>query len=576
MLETTITKKKMEKIHPRIPTLFEQLKQGRASRREFLRTVTLLGMSLGAAQLAAACGTTLSVGESTEAKPSEGAETTTDGATTGNIKRGGILRVGTSVKAIDHPARYAWGFDANQTRHVFEYLTETGSDNITRPYLLESWTPNEELTVWTLKLREGITWTNGEELITDHIRFNFGEWLNPDTGSSILAQWQGFLTIDGVEIVDDHTLRLNLEAPLLAVPEQLFHYPAQILHPSFDGDVTSGQNVSTGPMLLKEYIVGERVILQRRDGYWQNGADGNPLPYLDGMEFIDLGDDQTAHVAALTSGQIDTIYDPQPDTFLALKDNNNVAIQSVGSAATRVLRFRVDQEPWDNQAVRMAVKMCQDRTKILDAAYFGEGIGGYDTHISPVHPAWAPMDLPDYDPEGAKALLAEEGHEDLEFSISVGTGWPDIIAYAETLQEDAKAAGITITLDTMPNSAYWDLWTETTVGITFWGHRPLAVMLLPLAYTNDAEGNPVAWNETRWADDEFSEILKQAQGTVDIEARRALYAELQRIQQERGSIGVAYFINVWAIYNPAFQNMQAHPTNYNLWRDVWYDADIAS
>lgn len=574
MSETNFTTEQMEEIHPLVPGLVDQLKQGRSSRREFLRTVTLLGASLGTAQILAACGaSTVSVGESA-AEPAAPAETeSTSAEMVGGVKRGGIMRTGTSVKAVDHPARFSWIFDANQFRHVFEYLTETGSDNVTRPYLLESWTPNEDLTVWDLKLREGIMWTNGDELVAEHVKWNFGEWLNPDTGSSVLGLWEGFLDMDGIEVVDDYNLRLNLQAPLLAVPENMFHYPAQIMHPSFDGDITSGNNPSTGPMVLKEFVVGERVVIERREGYWQMGADGEPLPYLDGMEFIDLGEDQTAAVAALQSGDIDRIYDVSPDSFLALKGNDSVAVEGVGTAATRVLRFRVDTDPWTDQNVLNAVKMCQDRTAILAAAYFGEGLEGYDTHASPVQPEWAPMDLPSYDPEGAKALLAEAGMEDLEFGISVGTGWPDIVAYAETLQQGAKEAGITINLETMPNSAYWDLWTETPVGVTTWAHRPLAVMLLPLAYINDSNGDPVAWNETRWHDDEFATLLQEAQGTADVEVRRALMADIQRIQQERGSIGVAYFINRWATYNPGFQGVVAHPTDYNLYREVWYDPD---
>jgi len=245
-------------------------------------------------------------------------------------------------------------------------------------------------------------WFDGEAdveaLTAEHIKWNMEQWFDPDVKSSILGQWTGFLTADGVEVVDETTLRLNMDAPLLAVPEQLFHYPAQILHPSFDGDITSGKNLSTGPMVVKEFAVGERVILEKREGYWQMGADDNPLPYLDGMEFIDLGDDQTAHVAALLSGQVDNIYDPTADTFLALRENEDVAVEGVPTAATRVLRFRVDESPWDDNNVRAAVKMCQDRGQILDQAYFGEGVSGYDTHLAPVHPAWAPMDVPAYDP----------------------------------------------------------------------------------------------------------------------------------------------------------------------------------
>jgi peptide/nickel transport system substrate-binding protein len=287
-------------------------------------------------------------------------------------------------------------------------------------------------------------------------------------------------------VVDDHTVKLNLAAPLLAVPEQLFHYPAQIMHPSFDGDITSGKNPSTGPMTLDEYKVGERVKVVSRvangdEGYWQMGEDGKPLPYLNSITWVDLGDDQTAAVAAIQGGQVHTIYDVRVDSFLALRNNADLNIESIGTAQARVFRVRVDQDPWGDQDVRNAIKKLQDRQKIIDQAYFGEALIGHDVHVSPVQPEFAPMDTPAYDPEGAKELLAKAGQEGLSFDISVGTGWPDVVAYAETFQEDAKAAGVNVTLNTMPNSAFWDLWVETAVGITPWTHRPLAVMLLPLA-----------------------------------------------------------------------------------------------
>jgi peptide/nickel transport system substrate-binding protein len=98
-------------------------------------------------------------------------------------------------------------------------------------------------------------------------------------------------------------------------------------------------------------------------------------------------------------------------------------------------------------------------------------------------------------------------------------------------------------------------------------------MLLPLAYIADAEGKPVPWNESRWVDEEFSTLIKQAQAIADNVARREVMKDLQRIQSERGSIGISYFFNVWKAFNPAFQNLHGHPTGYTLLNDVWYDPD---
>lgn len=561
--------KRPDRIHPYVPEMQEQLRQGRVSRREFLRVATLLGVSIPMANFLAACGAPAAAPTAAPAAPAA-----TAAPAAAAVKRGGVLKVGIQVPAVDHPARFSWVFDSNEFRQVYEYLTETGADNITRPYLLESWEVNDTLDVWTLKLRQGIKWSNGDELTSEDVLFNFKEWLNPDTQSSILGLWEGFLKIENVKAVDDYTVELALDAPKLDVPETLFHYPAQIMHRSFNGDLTTLTNPGTGPMKLDEFKVGERVKVSKRDGYWQNGLDGSPLPYLDGIEYIDLGNDQTAYVAALQAGQIDTIYDPTVDTFLALRNNDKVVVEPIATSQVRVLRMRVDLEPWTDNRVRQALKKVQNRQAILDKAYFGQGELGHDFHVSPVHPEYAPMEAPAYDPEGAKALLTEAGvTQPLDVAISVGTGWTDIVAYIESLKADAVAGGFNITLDTMPNSSYWEKWTETPVGVTPWTHRPLAVMVLPLAYIADKDGKPVPWNESRWVDPEFDELLKKAQGTLDIEARRAIMKDLQTIQMERGSIAIAWWQSVWNVYNPGFQNLYAHPTHYHLWREVWLDPD---
>ena len=93
-------------------------------------------------------------------------------------------------------------------------------------------------------------------------------------------------------------------------------------------------------------------------------------------------------------------------------------------------------------------------------------------------------------------------------------------------------------------------------------------MVLPLAYIGEAIG---AWNETRWADPEFEELLREAQSTLDVEARRSIMCKIEDIFQERGPIGNSYWKNIWNITNSKFQNTKAHPTAYDLMYDVWID-----
>jgi peptide/nickel transport system substrate-binding protein len=557
-----IRRKKPNGDHVYIPELKHLYRTGRITRREFLRNATLLGMSLAAAStFVTACG---------------GGETGGGGTgSTSAVKRGGSLKYGTRVLGIDHPARYSWiEGDANLTRFVIEYLTYTDENNITHPHLLENWEASDDLKTWTLNLRKNVKWTTGEPFNADDVVFTMKEWLNPDVGSSVLGL-MSYLQPTGIEKKDDSTVVLHLDSPQIAVPEHLYHYPSPMLdHRTFQGDWLENP-VGTGPFTLEEWSVGERVVLKaRKEGYWKNGADGKPLPYLDEIVGIDLGDEQTAFVSAIKGGQIDVFY-PEVTGFQALKGDSSVNIASIATSQTRVMRMRVDMEPWTDVRVRNAVKLCQDREKMLKLAFFGEGITGPDCHVSPVHPEYSPMDATPYDPEQAKALLAEAGYPDgIDVTITVGAGWDDIVSYAEILKTDAEPAGIRITINSIPNAAYWDVWTEADFAVTSWTHRPLAVMVLPLAYVCDAQGTPVPWNESRWCDSEFDGLLNQAMGILDVEERRKVIADIEKIQVERGSIGIPYWMNSWIIHSPKFQGMKAHPTNYNdTWTEAWYDAE---
>jgi peptide/nickel transport system substrate-binding protein len=561
-----IIKRKKRDVHAYIPELEELYRQGRISRREFLRNATLLGLSLASANtFLAGCG-----GDDDEEEKKEEEKAETGGAAeTGEIKRGGTLTGSMQLQLLDHPARLSWVEGANVVRQVCEYLTETGPDNITRPYLLEKWEASEDVKTWDLYLRKGIKFNNGDELTAEDVMFTFGEWMNPDVGSSMLGLLAYLSGMQDVEKVDDYHIRLHLQYGDIGVPEHLFHYPAVILHREFEGDIIK-KPVGTGAFMLQEYAEGERAVFKRREDYWQNGADGKPLPYLD--EIIYVSTDKDAGVAALQSGQVDMLYDPRPTDFQALKNVSGLTVRSVGTSQCLLLRMRVDLEPWSDNRVRSALKMCQDRAKILQLSYFGEGDLSLDAHIAPVHPAYCEKEIPAYDPEGAKALLEEYAAEkgiDLPLKVTLATkndqAEPEI---AQALKELAEPGGFDISLDITEPAGYWDRWTEVDLGITSWTHRPLAVMVLPLAYTEEAIG---AWNETRWTDDEFEGLLREAQATLDVEARRSLYCKLEDIMQERGPIGNSYWKRVWNITNDKFKNVKAHPTAYDLLYDVWKD-----
>ena len=549
--------RKDEKVHPGVRELKENLDKGMLSRREFLRYATLLGMSAAAASQM--------IGLTWPKK-----------LFAADIKRGGVLKVSQQVQKIDHPARYSWLMPSNSMRMVFEYMTLTDPDNVTHPYLCESWSASDDLKTWTWNVRKGVKFNNGDPFTADDCIFTINQWINKDVKSSLLGLVGSYLDPTGIEKVNDYQFKLHLKRAEIAVPEHFFQYTAQVLnHRTFEGDMKKAPH-GTGPFTLETYKEGEICVVKRRKDYWQKGFDGKPLPYIDEIRFIDMGGELAPQIAALKSAEIDLIDasdNPGPQIMMAVKKDAHINVLPVPTATTRVMRMRVDMKPWSDNRVRMALKLCQNREKILALAYQGEGLQGQDVHVYPKHPEYCKKPIPAYQPDKAKKLLAEAGYPNgIDVNIAVGSEWTDVVRYAEVLKQDAVPAGIRVNIQTMPTSQYWEKWTEVDLGITPWTHRPLGTMVPNLAYIADESGKPVPWNETRWVDKEFTELLAKASGTLDVEKRRQIFCELEEIQMTRGPVGIAYWMNTWMCPNKRLKNVKAHPNLVFLFNEAWLEA----
>ncbi|PYO34228.1 MAG: ABC transporter substrate-binding protein, partial [Candidatus Rokuibacteriota bacterium] len=151
--------------HPHIPTLKRQLAEREIDRREFLRAATLLGMSAGAAYAF--------VGEVA------GEPWIAPALAQGALPRGGTLRIGMRCQALRSPHTYSWIESANSARQVLDYLTVTGVDNITRPWLVEKWEASPDLKTWTLRLRRDVKWHSGRAFTAEDAVWNLKRVLDP-------------------------------------------------------------------------------------------------------------------------------------------------------------------------------------------------------------------------------------------------------------------------------------------------------------------------------------------------------------------------------------------------------------
>lgn len=569
-----------EKVHPEIPGLIAQLRAEGMTRRDFLRTTTLLGLSATAAYGLASRIT----GE--HIVPLAGAA---------EGMKGGRMRVSMQVQEMADPALFDWGEKANIARHVVEYLTVTGADNITRPYLAERWEASDDLTEWTFYLCRGVQWHNGDEFNADDVVFNFGRWLDPATGSSNIGLFGSMVEeyetgktdaegnpvksrrmIDGaVEKIDEHIVRLRTRSPQLSIPENLYDYPTAIVHREFDGNLTANPN-GTGPYTLVQHEVGSKAVLRRTDRpYWGESLDAKEHPYiggptyLDEIIYIDHGGTGSAQLAALQSDQVDAIYEFDVASLQMANGMHNVNVYSRTTAGTACMRFKVTKKPFTDKRVRQALQMCAD-TSVYPRVIFGGGTdAGEHHHVSPIHPEYYELPGAKQDIEGARRLLAEAGFENgLDLSIDVGnTTGPWEQQVCEIYKEQLARAGVRLSLNVMPSSKYWEIWNETPFGLTNWAHRPLGTMVLSLAYRSG-----VPWNETDYANPEFDKALDEAEAVLNAGERRSKMEKVERILQDDAVMTQPVWMPRFTAASKRVRNFDLHPTAYHQYHRVWLES----
>jgi peptide/nickel transport system substrate-binding protein len=535
--------------HRYMSQLRQQLIDGRCSRREFLRTATLLGLSAASAYSFA-----------NQVVRIKGARAASD-----ELPKGGTLKISMAVQELKDPHTYEWS-QHNIAQQVIQFLTRTGHDNITRPLLAESWEVSDDLTQWTFRLRPEVTWRNGRRFTADDAIWNLRRILDPQTGSSGLGLMKSYMLnqvekdgekttelwdVNAIERIDAHTFRLNLKGPQLAVPEHLFHYTMLMMDPEDDGSFGVGSN-GTGPFELVEHTIGELAVLRSRSDYWGDQA------HLDELRYIDLGEDPSAQIAALQSRQVHGLYQTDASQLDVLQQMEHVRIYDATTASTAVARMKVTQKPFDDPRVRNALKLSVDCQKVLDVAHRGLGLPGEHHHVCPIHPEYAELPKVQRDVSRARELLSEVGYPDgvdLEITCKTTPAWE--LDAVQAMVEQWREAGIRVKINNIPSAAFWDVWDKVPFGLTEWSHRPLGTMVLALAYRTG-----VPWNESDYSDPEFDRLLTEAEGTLDVEARREIMAKLERILQEDGPIVQPLWRARFTAYDKSVKGFTMHPTNY--------------
>jgi peptide/nickel transport system substrate-binding protein len=494
---------------------------GHVDRRSFLRHGSVIGLSLPLMN-----GVLGSVGLGTRAARAQG-------------KPGGTVRAAVAMPggAID-PVTF---HDSGSYQMVFqtaEFLCVTEPDLTLRPVLAESWSPNEDGTVWTFKLRQGVKFHDGRAFTADDVVATFDRLTDTAGASNALSVFKGLLSKGGTKKVDDFTVAFHLDKANGSFPYSVSidNYNAMILPADYKGDYEK-TFVGTGPFKLESYTPKVGASFARNDGYWGEKA----LP--DRIEFKFYADVQP-RILALQAGEVDLLDAVPLDISQVMLANPDITVLRVASSAHRQLHMRCDTAPFTDKRVRQAMALSIDRTKLVDGLCRGMAAPGNDSPFAPGFPQ-TDTSVPQRTQDIAKAkqLLGEAGFAD-GFDITLTTlRYSDIPAYAQLFQNFAKEIGVRVSLNIEDQDKYYGKavfgqsdWLDSPLGITDYAHRSVPNVFLQSPLTRDGP-----WNAAHFKNPTYDGLVADYLKALDLDSQRKAAGEIQKLLLDETPIVFSYF-----------------------------------
>lgn len=440
------------------------------------------------------------------------------------IVRGGDLVVtsGIEPQTLDPIMGNAAGADARF--QIFETLVKFDSEGNLQPSLATSWEYAEDGQSIVFSLREGVVFHDGTPFDAEAAAFNLRRVIDPDVNATRAPY---VADVESIDIIDPLTIRVNLKSPSgsaisgIASIAGVMSSPAAI---EAKGEDYGRSPVGTGPFKFSSWISGSHVKVEANENYWRDGADGQPLPYLDTLT-VRFITEVAVKMIEIQSGSVHMVDGITPNHYEAIEQDPNLHLIDLPGGTLQFVALNNQVAPFDNELVRRAFSHAIDRQAMMQAVT--RGFGSISTGFYYNAP-----DEVEYNTELARSLLIEAGYPDgVSIDMSIIQRDPDTLI-GQIIQQQIAAAGFTVQLEVLERQA----WLDKVLGS---GTHQAAMLMagIPELDPNMQFGTMFARdgfsNWSRIQDDNVFDLVEEAARVTDQDQRRELYGDIEKLLVEK-------------------------------------------
>jgi len=426
------------------------------------------------------------------------------------------------------------------------------------------------------ELHEGITFHNGDSATAEDMAYSIRRVIENELPSISHVRNLQHPDEGGVEVVDEHTIKLVWEEPFapaipfLTAAGRVACFVSESAVEEMGRQQHALEPVGTGPFRITNHIVEESVEFERHDEYFKTDEDGNQLPYLDEMT-IDLVPEDATATQGVEGGTIDFLHEVPPQNFEQLEGHSDVNTSMIGLQAWRGLEFNQAREPFDDPQFRLGVAKLLNQEDFINVATFGIGIPA----LGPLNPEFPPQrdDKPDYqayDPEEGAELIRDAGYGGVEFEILAR---PSDLRLSETCRDILNESGVvSVSLDQVTGGEFsertgpgqgesgdYDTWIGGS------GHGLDPDQSLYNFYTPEG-----IWNWTEYDDETTQELLDEQRSVVDMDERGEILFEVEDRIMEHAVHAFTHHpagTVAWQEYVKGYEHVPAHRSLERVWLD---------